>query len=186
MSAGRKRHPRRLDQEPPRTTSKASRAGVASRACQGANTDADQPGRDHLNPQEPDRGPRHIERRADRGRDRAVGRRRHLSHPRARKLHVVRDARAAPGRHRAGAQPRVRQRRCGAVRRVGADLGGRHGQAHRAPAGDPGRRRSCWGGSSTRSATRSTARARSTRPRPARPSTRRRASSSASRSRSRC
>ena len=54
-------------------------------------------------------------------------------------------------------------------------------QAHRAPAGDPGRRRRCSAGSSTRSATRSTARARSTRPSTARSSTRRPASSSASR-----
>ena len=43
-------------------------------------------------------------------------------------------------RDRPGAQPRVRQRRRGAVRRVGEDRRGRHGQAHRPPARDPGRR----------------------------------------------
>ena len=52
----------------------------------------------------------------------------------------LRDARAAPRRHRAGAQPGVRQRRRRALRRVGEDLRGRHGQAHRAPAGHPRRR----------------------------------------------
>ena len=53
---------------------------------------------------------------------------------------VVRDARASPRRHRAGAEPRVRQRRRRAVRRVGEDRRRRHRQAHRPPAGDPGRR----------------------------------------------
>ena len=70
----------------------------------------------------------------------AVGRRRHLPDPRARELHVVRDARAAARRHRAGAEPRVRQRRRRAVRRVGEDRRGRHRQADQAPARDPGRR----------------------------------------------
>ena len=46
--------------------------------------------------------------------------------------------------------------------------------------------RSCWGAWSTRSAARSTTRARSTPPRPGRPSSRPRAWSSASRSTSRC
>ncbi len=46
---------------------------------------------------------------------------------------------APPRRHRPRAQPRVRQRRRGAVRRLGAHLRGRHGQAHRPPARDPRR-----------------------------------------------
>ncbi len=109
----------------------------------------------------PDRGAGHGQRRPDRGRDRAVGRRRHLPHPRPGELHVVRDARPPARRDRSGAQPRVRQRRRRAVRRLGEDRRGRHRPAHQAPAGDPGWRGRCWGGSSTRSATRSTARARS-------------------------
>ena len=43
-----------------------------------------------------------------------------------------------------GAEPRVRQRRRGPVRRVGAHLRGRHRQAHRLAAGDPGRRADAW------------------------------------------
>ena len=58
--------------------------------------------------------------RPDRGRHRAVGRRRHRARPRPRELHVARDARAAARRHRPGAQPRVRQRRRRALRRLGA------------------------------------------------------------------
>ena len=38
----------------------------------------------------------------------------------------------------AGAQPRVRQRRRRAVRRLGQDRGGRHREAHGAPAPPPG------------------------------------------------
>ena len=79
-------------------------------------------------------------RRADRGRHRAVGGRRHRAPARPRELHVLRDARASPRRHRPGAEPRVRQRRRGAVRRVGAHLRGRHRQAHGLAARDPGRR----------------------------------------------
>ena len=63
------------------------------------------------------------------------------TNPRARELHVVRDARTAARRHRAGAEPRVRQRWCRAVRRVGEDRRGGHRQADEAPARDPGRRR---------------------------------------------
>ena len=74
------------------------------------------------------------------GRHRALGRRRHRPRARARQLHVARDARPAPRRHRPRAQPRGRQRRRRAVRRVGQDRRGRHGQAHRPPARDPGRR----------------------------------------------
>ena len=101
-------------------------------------------------------------------------------------VHVARDARAAARRHRPGAEPRVRQRRRRAVRRLGEDRRGRHGQAHRPPARDPGRRRAAR---PHRRPARQPARRqgrRSTRPRRARPSSRRPASSSASRSPSRC
>ena len=56
-------------------------------------------------------------------------------------LHGAGDARAAARRHRPRPQPRGRQRRRRALRRVGQDRRGRHGQAHRPPAADPGRRR---------------------------------------------
>jgi ATP synthase F1 delta subunit len=84
------------------------------------------------------------------------------------------------------AEPRVRQRRRRAVRRVGEDRRGRHGQAHRPACSRSPSATPCWAASSTRSAARSTARATSRRPRCARPSSRPRASSSASRSPSRC
>ena len=106
--------------------------------------------------------------------------------PRPRELHVVRDARAAARRHRPGAQPRVRQRRRRAVRRVGEDRRGRHRQAHRAPARDPGRRRAAR---PDRRPARQPARRQGPDPHDrdaARSSTRLPASSSASRSRSRC
>ena len=80
-------------------------------------------------------------RRPLRGRHRAVRGRRHRPHPRPRQLHGAGDARAAARGHRAGAQPRGRQRRRRALRRVGQDRRGRHGQADRPPAADPGRRR---------------------------------------------
>ena len=101
---------------------------------------ADQARRDHQHPQEPHRGPRRRLGRADRGRHRPLGRRRHRARPRPRELPVARDARAAPRRHRPRAEPRVRQRRRRALRRLGEDRRGRHGQAHRPPARDPGRR----------------------------------------------
>ena len=66
-----------------------------------------------------------------------------------------------PRRHRPRAEPRVRQRRRGAVRRLGADLRGRHRQAHRRAARRSPSARRCSDGSSTRSDARSTARARS-------------------------
>ena len=71
------------------------------------------------------------------------------------------------------AEPRVRQRRRRAVRRVGEDRRGRHRQAHRPACSTSRSARRCWAASSIRSATRSTARARSTRPRRGRPSSRR-------------
>ena len=89
-------------------------------------------------------------------------------------------------RHRPRAQPRVRQRRRRAVRRLGADRRGRHGQAHQPPARDPGRRGPAR---PHRRPARQPARRQGRhrdRPRPARPSSRPPASSSASRSRSRC
>ena len=46
--------------------------------------------------------------------------------------------------HRPRPQPRIRQRRRGAVRRVGEDRRGRHGQADQAPARSPGRRGTAW------------------------------------------
>ena len=112
-------------------------------------------------------------RRPLRGRNRARDRRRHRPRPRARQLHGARDARAAPRRRRPGAEPRGGQRRRRALRRVGQGRRGRHRQAHRQAARDPGRRASCSAAWSTRSAARSTTRARSTPPRPARPSSRR-------------
>ena len=101
---------------------------------------ADQARRDHVHPQEPHRGPRRGQRRPDRGRHRPVDRRRHRARPRPRELRGARDARAAPRRHRPRALARVRQRRRGAVRRLGPDRRGRHRQAHRQAARDPGRR----------------------------------------------
>ncbi len=102
---------------------------------------ADQARRDHIHPEVPHRGARRRSGRPDRGRDRADDRRRHRPHPRPRELHGLRNARAAARRRRPGAEPRVRQRRRRAVRPVGEDLRGRHGQAHEPPARDPGRRR---------------------------------------------
>ena len=75
-----------------------------------------------------------------RGRHRARDRRRNRPRPRDRQLHGAGDARAAPRRGRPGAQPRVRQRRRRALRRLGQGRRGRHRQAHRQAAGDPGRR----------------------------------------------
>ena len=69
--------------------------------------------------QSADRGTRDRRRRPLGGRHRALGRRRHRPRARARQLHVARDARPAPRRHRPGAQPRGRQRRRRAVRRRG-------------------------------------------------------------------
>ena len=87
---------------------------------------ADQARRDHEHPQEPHRGPRRRRRRPVRGRHRAVDRRRHRARARPRQLHVARDARAPARRDRPRAEPRVRQRRRRAVRRLGQDRGGRH------------------------------------------------------------
>ena len=147
---------------------------------------ADQPRRDHKHPEEPHRGTRRRTRRADRGRHRAVGRRRHRAHARPRELHVLRDARAAPRRHRPRAEPRVRQRRRRAVRRLGAHLRGRHRQAHRRAARHPRRRAAAR---ADRRPARPPAR-RQRRDRrhrdAARPSSRPPASSSASRSPNRC
>ena len=101
-------------------------------------------------------------RRPLRGRDRALGRRRHRPRPRPRQLHVARDARAAARRHRPRAQPRGRQRRRRPLRRLGPDRRGRHGQAHRPPARRSPSATSSSAASSTRSGARSTTRASST------------------------
>ncbi len=63
----------------------------------------------------------------------------------------LRDARASPRGHGARAQPRVRQRRRRAVRRVGAHLRGRHRQAHRRACSTSRWASRCSGASSTRS-----------------------------------
>ena len=173
--------PRRLHPHPTRTTSQAGCRRIARRRSRRHLQHADQARRDHQHPQEPDRGPGRRQRRAHRGRHRPVRGRRHRPRPRPGELHGLRDARAAPRRDGAGPQPRVRQRRRRAVRRLGEGRRGRHGQAHRAACSRSRSATSCWAASSTRSAARSTARATSTRPRRARPSSRRRASSSASR-----
>ena len=89
-------------------------------------------------------------------------------------------------RHRPRAQPRGGQRRRRALRRVGQDRRGRHGQAHRQACSRSRSARSSSAAWSTRSGARSTARATSTPPRPARPSSRPPAWSSARASRSRC
>ena len=102
---------------------------------------ADQARRDHEHPQAAHRGAGGRRRRPVRGGHGAVRGRRHLAHARPRQLHVDGAARAAPRRDRAGAEPRVRQRRRRAVRRVGQDRGGRPGQAHRPPARGAGGRR---------------------------------------------
>ena len=65
-------------------------------------------------------------------------------------------------RDRPRAEPRVRQRRRRAVRRVGEDRRGRHGQAHRTACSRSRSARRCSAASSPRSASRSTARATST------------------------
>ena len=64
-------------------------------------------------------------------------------------------------RDRPRAEPRVRQRRRRAVRRLGEDRRGRHGQAHRPACSRSRSARRCSAASSTRSAARSTARATS-------------------------
>ena len=166
-------------QQPTRTTSQRSRQSRPEEPRKEPH--ADQARRDHQHPQEPHRGPRRRRRRPDRGRHRAVGRRRHRARPRPRELHVVRDARAAARRHRPGAEPRVRQRRRRAVRRLGEGRRGRHGQAHRPPARHPRRRGAAR---PHRRPARPPARRQGRhrdRPRRGRPSSRRRASSSASR-----
>ena len=102
---------------------------------------ADQARRDHLDPQEPHRGPGDRQGRPGRGRHRPVRGRRHRPRPRPRERAVVRDARVPARRDGPRAQPRVRQRRRRAVRRLDEDRRGRHGQAHQPPARGPGRRR---------------------------------------------
>ena len=95
-------------------------------------------------------------------------RRRYRAHLRPAERGAGRAARIPARDFRHGAQPRRRQRRRGAVRRSAGDPRRRRGQAHRPHRRGSGRRRRCSAASSTRSASRSTARGRS-RP----PSTRR-------------
>ena len=99
-----------------------------------------------------------------RGRHRPLRRRRHRPRPRARRRHVVRDARAPARRDGAHAQPRVRQRRRRAVRRLDEDRRGRHASSAPAACSRSPSATSCSAASSTRSAGRWTARATS-RPR---------------------
>ena len=145
------------------------------RTTRSDRADGNQARRDLLDPAPADRGPGDRQRRPRRGRNRALGRRRNRPRPRPRQLHVAGDARAAPRRHRPRPQPRGGQRRRRALRRLGADRRGRHGQAHRPACSRSRSARSCSAAWSTRSAARSTARATSTPPRPARPSSRPRA-----------
>ena len=91
----------------------------------------------------------------------SVGRR-HRARPRPRERDVVRDARVPARRHRPHAQPRVRQRRRRALRRLDEDRRGRHGQAHQPPARGARGRRAAGPHRGPARASRSTARARST------------------------
>ena len=139
---GRNRAPRReldpgrVDPQPTRTIARSGKSPKASLK----ERHADQARRDHQHPQEPHRGARRRGRGPRRGRHRAGRRRRHRAHARPGELHVVRDARVPARRDRPCAEPRVRQRRRRAVRRVGEGRRGRHRQAHRSPARDPGGR----------------------------------------------
>ena len=145
---GRQPRARREHQQPPREAAQGGLSGGLIRP-EGPATNferrrtkrhGNQARRDLIDPEAADRGPRHRQRRSLRGRNRPLDRRRDRPRPRPRQLHVARDARAAPRRDRPRAQPRGGQRRRRAVRRLGGDRRGRHGQAHRTPARDPGRR----------------------------------------------
>ena len=186
-AAGGQLHPRRLDPEPTGTTSKASRAGVGPRLrrshlsrCRSSPTRSPQSSRAGSRASTPPSAELTevgtVLSVAD-GICRIHGLENCMSFEMLELPHDVTGA---------GAQPGVRQRRRRAVRRVGEDRRGRHGQAHRAPAGHPRRRGAA--GADRRPARQPARRQgrRSTPPRPGRPSTRRPASSSASRSRSRC
>ncbi len=135
--AGRQHGPGREHPQSPGETSKERRhRGVRRQRA----PDGDQARRDRKHPARADRGTGDRFRRPHRGRHGPVRRRRHRPHPRARQLHGAGDARAAARGHRPGAEPRGRQRRRRAVRRLGRDRRGRHGQADRQAARDPGRR----------------------------------------------
>ena len=130
---------RRVDPRPPRPTSQTGRQGLIG---DSSLTMPMQIKPDEITSILKSRieGLDEGQRRPHRGRHRPLGRRRHRARPRPRELRGARDARAAPRRDRPRALARVRQRRRGAVRRVGPHRRGRHRQAHRQAARDPRRR----------------------------------------------
>ena len=135
--ASRKHGARREHPQSPGETSKKRRLGGVRRQ---RAPDGDQAGRDRKHSARADRGVGDGFRRPLGGWNRSFRGRRHRPRPRPRQLHGAGDAGPAARGNRAGAEPRVRQRRRRAVRRVGQDRRGRHGQTDRAPAADPGRR----------------------------------------------